>query len=378
MKSAPGTSVEVRRVIPRIAVYFAIWTLVGLFFGTQAIIYSAYADAPVRVAQPLARALADWYLWALLAPLILRLGRRLPIGRRTWWYAVPAHFVASVVVAVLKIVARYAIGQAVPLLETMQPGPMVMSQFHLTVAWYWVILAAGYGLDYYRKFRDRELRASQLESRLAQAELQMLRLQLHPHFLFNTLHAISALVQEGETEAADRMITRLSDLLRVALDGAQAQEVPLKQELDFLQRYLEIQQIRFQERLRVSVEVAPDTLDALVPSMILQPLVENAIRHGIAPRAAGGAVTVRAARQDGTLHLVVRDDGPGLVREPAGEPGEGVGLANTRARLEHLYGAGQSFSYGNATDGGFEVELRIPFRRSREELGDGKDSGVDR
>jgi LytS/YehU family sensor histidine kinase len=184
-------------------------------------------------------------------------------------------------------------------------------------------------------------------------------MQLNPHFLFNTLHAISALVHK-DVEAADRMIARLSDLLRYALESTDAQEVPLRQELGFLNRYLEIEQTRFGDRLTVRLDIAPETLDALVPNLVLQPLVENAIRHGIEPRAKPGRIDLRARRENGRLKLEVCDNGVGL---PSGRiPEEGVGLSNTRARLQQLYGEGHCFELGDAPGGGLMVSVELPFR----------------
>ncbi|HUQ83534.1 MAG TPA: sensor histidine kinase [Gemmatimonadaceae bacterium] len=346
----------------RILLYVGAWTLVGLLFGSQAVLYSLYTGTP-RVVLPLASALADWYTWAVLTPAILALGRWFPLVRPGWWWrSVPPLLVASLVVTAVKIALRAGLGVLFPELPTMQARVVVLAQFHIQVATFWVILGIGAAFEYYAKFRERELRASQLESRLAQAQLEVLRMQLQPHFLFNTLHTISAFMQEGEIEAADRMITRLSDLLRLALESAGEQEVPLRQEMDFLGRYLEIQQIRFQDQLRVTLAVPDDLLDVRVPSLILQPLVENAIKHGVTPRARGGEVSVAIARNDGTLRVTVRDDGPGLTGAAMRNGGGGVGLANTRARLEQLYGDRHRFSVGNHPDGGALVEMTIPAR----------------
>lgn len=346
----------------RILLYVGVWTLVGLLFGSQAVVYSLYSNKP-SILEPLSGALADWYVWALLTPAILAIGRRFPLVRAGWWWrSVPALFVAGLVFTVLRIAIRTGVGAVIPGIPTMRFEGALISQFHIQVATFWVILGIGAAFEYYGKYRERELRASQLESRLAQAQLEVLRMQLQPHFLFNTLHTISAFMQEGEIEAADRMISRLSDLLRLALEGAGAQEVPLRQEMDFLRRYLEIQQIRFQDQLRVRLDVPDDLLDAFVPNLILQPLVENAIKHGVTPRAEGGEVSVRVSRDDGVLHVAVRDDGPGVAAEAAGN-GNGVGLANTRARLDQLYGERHRFSVGNHPDGGALVELAIPYRR---------------
>jgi two-component system, LytTR family, sensor kinase len=197
-------------------------------------------------------------------------------------------------------------------------------------------------------------------------------MQLHPHFLFNTLHAISALMDD-DVKGARRMIARLSELLRLTLENVGRQEVSLRQELDALERYLEIEQIRFQDRLTVRLRVAQETLDACVPNLVLQPIVENAIRHGIAPRSSAGRIEIRAERRDGMIELQVIDDGPGL--HPCGEEGveefkEGIGLTNTRARLRRLYGDEHLIEIKDADEGGLIVKLSIPFRQADEE-GDG-------
>jgi len=320
-----------------------------------------YSGRP-QIVRPLVSSLADWYCWAILTPAILVVGRRFPLVRPGWWWrSVPMLFVAGLVFTAIKIALRSAVGWVFPSIPTMAFGMVVMAQFHIQVATFWVILGIGSAFEYYGKFRERELRASQLESRLAQSQLEVLRMQLQPHFLFNTLHTISAFMQEGEIEDADRMISRLSDLLRLALDTGGVQEVPLRQEMDFLRRYLEIQQIRFQDQLRITLDVPDELLDAQVPSLILQPLVENAIKHGVTPRAEGGEVTVVVKREGNRLRLTVRDDGPGLNSQDArGASGNGVGLANTRARLEQLYGDRQQFVVGNYPTGGAQVELTIP------------------
>jgi two-component system, LytTR family, sensor kinase len=229
---------------------------------------------------------------------------------------------------------------------------------------YWVVVTALHAIDYYRKFHERELRAADLEKRLSQARLQALQMQLNPHFLFNTLHSISTLMHR-DVEAADRMIARLSDLLRLALDSTEAQEVPLRQELAFVDRYLEIERIRFSDRLNVQKTIAPDTLNALVPNLILQPLVENALRHGIAPQSRRGRIDLRAQREHDTLELQVSDNGVGVPELNSLE--EGVGLSNTRARLQQLYGKRHVFELRHAEQGGLVVTLRLPFRTGTEE-----------
>jgi LytS/YehU family sensor histidine kinase len=223
------------------------------------------------------------------------------------------------------------------------------------------IVGLSHAIEYYRESRARALKAAHLETRLAEARLKTLEAQLHPHFLFNTLHAISALIH-SQPDAADRMISRLSDLLRITFAGTGAARVPLQEELEFLQKYLEIEQTRFQDRLTVRYDIDPDTLDAEVPRLILQPLVENAIKHGVAPKLEPGTICIAARRDGDRLHLEVRDDGVGLSTAGRARLDSGVGLSNTRARLECLYGSAQTLEFSDAGQG-LTVELRFPFHR---------------
>jgi two-component system LytT family sensor kinase len=227
------------------------------------------------------------------------------------------------------------------------------------VAYLGVALVAN-AAAYYRAFRGRELRAARLEARLSQARLTALRSQLQPHFLFNTLHSVSALMEQ-DPAAARRMIADLQALLRLSLDRSHEQEVPLRREMDILEQYVNIQRTRFPDRLATEWRIADEARDALVPRLLLQPLVENAIRHGVGPRRRAGRVEVTAAREDGALVLAVRDDGVGLGA--AGRPArEGIGLGNTRARLAALYGGAGTLRVGPTPGGGTTVEVRIPFR----------------
>jgi two-component sensor histidine kinase len=215
-------------------------------------------------------------------------------------------------------------------------------------------------MSYYRASRDRE----QLEIRLAQTQLSTLRQQLRPHFLFNTLNTITALISV-DARSAERMVSGLSSLLRLSLRSDDEQEVPLDREMEMLEHYLEIQRIRFRDRLTIDVRIDPSVRQALVPNLVLQPLVENAIRHGIGPRAAGGRVEIAARRRNGTLELRVEDDGVGPRAGGPSADGTGTGLANTRARLQHLYGSDHRFEAGGGTRGGFVVRLEIPLRIAR-------------
>jgi sensor histidine kinase YesM len=227
---------------------------------------------------------------------------------------------------------------------------------------YWLVVFGHLGWHYYQRYRERELQAAELGRELVEARLDALRLQLNPHFLFNTLHAISALIHE-DPEAADRMVARLSDLLRLSLDQSKPQEVPLSEEIAFLDRYLEIELTRFGDRLKIEKQIAAEAQDALVPFLLLQPLVENAIRHGIEPREETGHVAISAQRNNGVLELRISDDGAGLSGAAAAGAREGIGLSNTRSRLQHLYGTEFKFELAELAHGGLEARISIPYRR---------------
>jgi len=316
--------------------------------------------------------LAIWLAWVVLAPVALRLRHRWPLERGTLKRALPVHLVA--------IILLCAVHSGMVLLTMwliMHAGQSLTDQKLTVLLMYWwvrdlpfcalfygLILGIDSALGYYRQFRERQWRASQLEAQLAQAQLQMLKMQLHPHFLFNTLNGITGLVRDHDNAAAVQMLVGLSDLLRQTLDNAGKQEVRLSEELEWLELYLKLQQIRFSDRLQVSINVTPETLDALVPNLITQPLVENAIRHGLAPRAAPGSVSLSAQRIDGRLELRVRDDGVGFPEGWRMANGKGLGMLNTEARLRQLYGADFFMEVRNLEEGGAEVLLAIPLRRA--------------
>jgi two-component system, LytTR family, sensor kinase len=339
------------------------WTLFALFFASEVVISRAYDGRPLRLGETLVAWLICAYLWLALTPFVLRLARRFPLGRGQGARNLLLHLGASVLFALVQLAAYVFVASLAgleigkrPFLEAYRG--IFVGDFHFDLLTYWAILGLCHALDYYRKYRERELRAAQLETRLAQAELDALRMQLHPHFLFNTLNSISVLMAE-DTKAAQRMLARLSDLLRASLENEGAHEVSLKKELEFLESYLEIEQTRFHDRLTVRMEVDPKALDARVPHLILQPLVENAIRHGIAPRAAPGLIEILARRQNGMVQLVVRDNGAGLGPRSIESSLKGIGLANTRARLEQLYGPAHRFELEDAD--GLRVTIAIPF-----------------
>ncbi|HWY87211.1 MAG TPA: sensor histidine kinase [Gemmataceae bacterium] len=344
--------------------WFLFWTLLGLSYASSYYISSAKAGWEVTWKKAVSDSLGDWYVFALLSIPVGALARSFRFDAGKWARSLAVHALGSAAFSLVYMVLRAGLG-------CWQFGAafsdafkvLLVKTWHYNLLIYWVIVAVSQAFDYYRKYRERELHASELEKHLAQAKLQALQMQLNPHFLFNTLHSISSLMHK-DVEAADRMIMRLSDLLRAALEGAETQEVSLRKELDLLQLYLGIEQIRFGERLSVKMDIAPEAMEAQVPNLILQPLVENAIRHGIEPRSRPGRVEVHACRQADALSLEVCDNGNGMTTaKPARE---GVGLSNTRARLRELYGEAHRFELGTGPEGGLRVGLTIPYRTANE------------
>jgi len=366
---APGRSTRlIRSPWLRRGTLFGFWTVLGLFFASQAYLYQAGVGHPIRWSVALGYAMSRWYAWGVLAPLLFHLARRFPLESGRWRTALLLHGSAALLIAPLQVlvegglrIALFAVlgaGYGAAELRSQLQTYLIGRSFDnlLTCGW---ILAVYYLIDTYRKYRERELATSQLEARLARAELMSLRMQLHPHFLFNTLHSIAALMHK-DIPSAERMLSRLGDLLRVSLENAGRESVSLKEELEFLQGYLEIEQTRFRDRLAVELDIDPLALDARVPNLILQPLVENAIRHGIAPRAAAGRVRIRARLRGGLLQLQVLDNGPGVGADIERLFSSGVGLSNTRARLQQLYGPRHRFELRNASGGGLQVTLAFP------------------
>jgi signal transduction histidine kinase len=344
---------------------FGVFTALGLLSAADWFVRYAYTGRPARGAETLLLGLSLWYTWGLIAWFVYRLCLRYPIEQRNWPRRLLLHAVTCVVLVLLKLVLDYPI---IKLFLCPRPGeltfanfyPMAFTdQFNTYMVIYWAMVGVFHALKYHQQYQERELRAAQLETRLAQAQLQLLRMQLHPHFLFNTLNAISALIHK-DTELADRMLARLGDLLRLTLEHQGVHEVTLEQELEFIRAYLDIEQVRFGPRLTVRLQVDLEAFPARVPYLVLQPLVENAIRHGIAPLGHGGCVAIRAQLVGEALRLQVEDSGLGLAEKPNGKS-RGIGLRNTQARLERLYGDGHRFELGRGELGGLLVTIEFPF-----------------
>jgi two-component system LytT family sensor kinase len=338
------------------------WRLLAIFGGFTALaVFLAVANyltylstSGVAYWSPtLKRSLADWWLWAALTPPILQLAARFPIQQSTVLRNGAIHVVAMVVIGVAKLLLDHWIRR----LMFGSGGYLLFTTAAFNFLVYWAIVAAAHGIQYYRTGRQRELQSAQLEAKLADTRLQLLNMQLQPHFLFNTLNTISELVHE-DPETADRMISGLSTLLRETLNAGTAPAVSLEKELQLLKCYIEIQQTRFGRRLDATIDADRTLLNAAVPVLLLQTIVENAIRHGLAKRGDAGRIGVAVSRDQDRVTMTVRDDGDGLTAERR----EGIGIGNTRARLQGLFGTSYTLEVSNAANGGALVTISFPYR----------------
>jgi len=351
----------------RVGIIFAVWTVLAFFFTGQLYYTRLLSERPMTWRDAASQQFIYPYLWAVGTIITLWLANRFPLEGARWL----RHLLLQLVFATAFVfVISGSFHVIYHLLYVQGPGKTYAAW--TTLQWiifnssenygiYGLLLLLNQVFRVLRRFREGELRASRLQTQLTRAQLEALKMQLQPHFLFNTLHSISALLHR-DPDAADRMIARLGDFLRLTLDNSGAQEVSLRKELEFLTCYLEIERVRFQDRLTTRLDVDPGALDAPVPNLILQPIVENAIRHGVAQTRGAGRVEISAKRENGSLRIRVRDNGPGLraITRPDDGLREGLGLSNTRARLEQLYGAAHRFELENAPDGGLLVTLEIP------------------
>jgi two-component sensor histidine kinase len=346
---------------------FAFWTFLATLSAASRILDPrGFGFRGMSPTGPMMLAFVESWLWAALTPAIFWMTTRIPLERR----ALIGRILLIVAVGIAVAILVYFL-LTMARLELLPPPRRGRRSFSLAreiarfrfvpqLLFYFAIVAAGYAREFFLRGRQQQARVARLQTQLAEAQLDALRMQINPHFLFNTLHAISAMV-ERDPAGVRRMIARLSELLRHTTDAHASDEVPLRDELDFLGRYIEIMEIRFQGRLRVERRIDPSTTDALVPNLILQPIVENALEHG-ASRAKGvGAIEIASERRGDQLLLTVRDNGPG-VRD---DTQTGVGLGNTRARLAQLYGSAGSVRLLPAPEGGTLAEITLPFRTQR-------------
>ncbi len=355
------------------------WTLVAALFAAHNYLSAAAEGRPVTFLQAAWWSVAEWYTWALLTPLVVWIVRRTRPAERPRARALATLAGLGLGVAALQVALEYGADRLAVLLAgdpdvtvrvwlsggvrgaALDFAYLLPRKIGFSFVTFWALVAVVFAADYYRLYRDREVRAARLEGALARAQLRALQAQLQPHFLFNTLNTIASLIPE-DPAAAEEMVESLSELLRAALRDGGRDEIPLAQEMELVDQYLRIQERRFQDRLRVQRAFRPELADALVPPLLLQPLVENAIRHGVASRPSGGTVTVRTERSDDSLLLTIEDDGPGFAPLSADGAPRGVGLANTRARLEQLYGPRAALESGNRPGGGAYVGVRLPLR----------------
>lgn len=356
-------------MIPRAVRNWALIVLIAIALATTDTTFSYLFR--VHIGRPeawlsLARMEFTAYLiWGgALTPIVLWVCRRLPVSRANWPWVIAIYLASALGISLLNACLRLPFHHFVYPHDDVASYRNLLSGYWLANGfqdvWTFTLIAFIYNCwDFYRKFVEREVRAAALEAQLALSQLEMLKRQLRPHFLFNTLHTIAELMHQ-DVQAADRMVVRLSDLLRMSIESAGTQEVRLSTELEFLQGYLEIEKARYQDRLQVRYDVDPETLDARTPSMLLQPLAENAIKHGIMKKAGPGLITVKATRNGDRLHLSMRDTGNGSNGNP-GTSKHGIGLSTTRARLQCLYGDAHKLEIVRPPSGGYEVKITLPF-----------------
>ena len=344
------------------ALIFTGWTLIVVTFSVQAYVFAVARGRQDSYWHEFILASSEWYTWAALTPLVLFLCRRFRIASQNWPRAVLLHLIAGIAISFLQLAIQVRLNYII------NPGYKMgywrvlyfFATFkgHINLLTYWVIVALNHGIYYYQQSRARELAWSRMEADLANAQLQVLNMQLHPHFLFNTLNSIATLISE-DPQAARQMVLKLSELLRASLSKIDQPAVPLQQELELLECYISIEQTRFRDRLTIEKEIDSAALECEVPTMILQPLVENAVRHGIAKHKQADRISIVAQRANGRLLLEVRNR-IGSVENNGSPPARGIGLSNTRARLEQLYNGQHSFAIANREGGGAVVKLSLP------------------
>lgn len=354
-----------------LAVWFGVSTAIFLLIFSYRYLDDLSRAETGTLAARLIEEATGVYSAAILFLLVAGFARRFRLTGENWLRRLPIHVIAAISFSILHTtmmaVSRKTIFHVAGMGEYdygILPIRYLMEMANY-VLWYAVGLTLIHLFDYYRASRERELRTAQLETQLAQAQLQALQAQIHPHFLFNALNTISSVIYE-DVRAADTMIARLSDLLRHSLNASRSQEVTLEEELNFLNLYLDIMRPRFENRLRVEFDVEQGINEAMVPKLILQPLVENSIKHAADQYSGSVNIAVKAAREDGSVLLEVKDDGPGLPATTQAALNNGVGLSNTAARLERLYGGNQEFTMRTAGEGGLIVRIRLPYRTAAE------------
>jgi sensor histidine kinase YesM len=363
---------SIKRYARIVGIALVVCTVIGLLEATQVYFMSARAGRPLSWARSVGATMPSWFVLGALVPFVVAVARRFPLDRLRRPATVVAHLLAAVAYSLLNLILAGWIsdfvlydGIAVGFLTNL--WRLIGQYFTIVIVQYFSVVGVYYAFMYNKRYREKEraaaelaLRTSQLEASLSRANLEALRMQLNPHFLFNTLNTVSVLALKGEKQRVSRMVSRLSDLLRLSLENDR-QTLSLREELEFLDRYLEIEQVRFKDRLSVSVDVDPAAYDAEVPSLMLQPIVENAVKYGFSQTIGPGEISIECRIDGDMVELTVADTGPGLPDSRVQFGGTGVGLANTRARLEQLYGGNYTLELSNRPQGGARVCVRFPF-----------------
>ncbi|WP_221033090.1 sensor histidine kinase [Actomonas aquatica] len=344
----------------------AVWTVVGLILSTEVFFTVRVTRPEIAFWDVLASQYARVGLWALLTPVVWWLRRVVPLRMGNWFGGVGFHFSLSLLIMLGYYLARILFvmvreGESLAAFWNVAVGNFFGRNL-IDLVFYWAIIGSGYTFEIYRKYKNEQIKAAQLESRLVRTELSSLKQQLHPHFLFNTMNTISVLVREERNTEAVSLLSKLSALLRISLDTSRVEEVTVRQEMEFLERYIDIQKMRFADRLSVDTDISSEALEARIPNLLLQPLVENAIIHGVAPKNGPGRVRVAGVVKDGRLHLEVADDGLGIDNAKNVRSREGIGLSNTRERLARLYGAHSQLVLKSEPGQGTTVSIVLPCR----------------
>ena len=346
--------------------YLGLWAAVAVVFAVQQYLDDGLRGQSWLVSDYLRWSIIQWYTWAALAPLVFRLAARYPIRAPVRLRGLGAQLPASIAVTFLAMVIGALVSTLFePSGFASQLWFFLAQHFATGLLTYWALFAIQQAMHFHAEKARREVEASRLATELAQSRLQVLKTQLQPHFLFNTLHAIKSLMEEDMLSAED-MLLRLSDLLRAFLEDYDGQEISLRRELALLELYLGIQRTRFKDRLTTRIYVAPDALDCAVPSLILQPIVENAIRHGIGQRVGSDCVEIEARREGDSLCIDVHNRNSTLEGSPEPAPGHGIGLSNTRLRLRELYGEAAQVRLDMTWPQGVACRIRLPFREIEE------------
>lgn len=354
--------------------FATVWLVPGAIAASQVYVTGQLSGKPYSLLDAIVWQGAAWGIWGLWSQIILSMVERVPLraGRLPQWLA--AHLVVCAAICTLTVLAlglldySFAIWNGAPSYYKVVRS-VVLNHLDFQFVLYWAVVGAAYMVEYVRRYRERDRAAQELEQKLARTQLEALRMQLNPHFLFNALNSVTELM-EMDVREAQRTLTRVSDLLRLSLRSAATPTIPLWQEIELVELYLQIARIRFGDKLAVDIDVDPAAVDLEVPSFVLQPLVENALKHGLSPDSAGQSIDISARRVGSTLELIVEDNGRGLDgsmtnsgRFMAARPsvdGLGIGLTNTRSRLKVLFGERYAFRMNNNATGGCRIEIRLP------------------